>query len=261
VDGFVDIVSNPASRISHIIDLAASANHPHAYGIWREALQISEEHGKDQAYVELAQRLVWLNAELDEFVAYFEAVPNFPKPYFMDAVAPVRAAISPRMLSGNQSQLRQLLGDAPRVTFRLLGQQMPSDGAPVDATELDDLLQLVAQLRAAIETSSLSARLRLMIERQLRLLVRAIDAYPIRGSRAFQDSFNDMSGELMSFVFDVEQGKDAEAVDAATSKEVGLMFLAAKKIRDIAAKIEKIRPYLQLATDTLKLVHEAKSSG
>lgn len=257
----VESLSNPASRISKIIDLAAASPLPHVYSVWRDVFNIPEEFGKNEAYVEVSQRLIWLNTELDEFVAYFDGLPNFPKPYFHEAAGQVRTAISPRLLSSASTHIGQQLTDGTRVTFRLLSQQMPSDGAPVDADELEELLNLIAQLRAALEHSSLSLRLRLLIERQLRLLMRAVDAYPIRGSRAFQDSFSDMSGELMAFLIEAKEDSTGEASAALQTKEVSILFNAASKLRTIAAKIGNLRPYVQLAADTVKLIHELKHGG
>jgi hypothetical protein len=229
---------NPASRLHAILRTAAGHAKKQSGALhwaWVFGIPTGDVHTINY---EVAQRLVWIGSELDVLVAYLRDVRNYPERGYVDIRNGILNATSPQLIGHQADNIRgfltpQLLAALEQISFNL-----PEEEATIDAEQLEVFIGLLEKLTEAVESAPVGSLLNGLLNRHIRLLRRALDAYPIWGVRAFSDSLRDAAGDLY-VIADSAAPKGESDGDRSLRHQVTTIWAAVYRVVESAEKMRK----------------------
>jgi len=234
-------MKNSAARLHSILQAAASAAGKRTVtDLWVDVFQIDASKYAN-VQMEVAQRLIWLSAEAEALVAYLRDDRKQPE----KAYAPIHNAVwhagSMTLLAAQPGSVQQRITPDVLATLFSHSLYLPDEEVAISKENLEMLEQLLTSLESLAKDASIGAYLDDVLKRHIRLLRRAIDAYPIWGIRAFADSLRDALGDLfMVGEYQKRGGANASPSNAEQSVYEQLCGLW-RKVSTVAGEVDKVR--------------------
>lgn len=123
-------------------------------------------------------------------------------------------------------QQHHALFQASLPLLRIFGEGLPDEGASISPDDLLGLQNAIDNFREDIERSSLSGFLGLFVYQQLAIIERAIQDYPLAGTKAFRTATKD-------FIF--HQAENSDVAKQVGQTEQGTRLKAIwQKVRDLS---------------------------
>jgi hypothetical protein len=237
---------NSARRLFEIAEAAQKCQATQVPLLWASVFAIDvEDVAHKELVVEVASRLVWINEEIDLMLAHFRAIPDFAHDLYEEPARHLRAAASPMLLSNTPEHVKKQIKIDVTRELKHLAQSMPSEESKLSGQDIQSFEQHLEQMRAALTEAKLDPLLRAVIFRHIRLMQRAIDAYPVFGVRAFEDALKDALGEL--WIVEKKFAQAESEVDQRALKETRLSWAS------VAQKIDTVQKFADLALAAGKL--------
>jgi len=236
---------NSAYRLSVIASRALKSGHAESFRVWVHAFGINDQDAQIKSLgVVVAERLIWANEELDRLEAHLRSEPEYQELYDRP-IRLFRQVASPLLLGQSSQHITTFLTEDVVRDFKHMNRAMEVTEVRLTEEDLSAFEQQLETIRATL-VANIDERLRAIIERHLKLMQRAIDAYPVFGARAFDDALKDsfLGLGLANREFsESEKEADRTAVKSAMDSWKG-----------IREKIETVRAAAGLALAFGKLV-------
>jgi hypothetical protein len=225
---------NSASRLYSIFSqLTGHADNVQVLAGWVITFSIAESTPKRQA-LEVARRLDAMAREL-ELVRFWMSKANYSTNLYESTIASLEEATSPMILPHTWNTVRQYITPQNRIALQFCGEILPSEENLIGKAELDEIFNLIQDLRSAAASEGIPGGLRALIIHHIELIERALNEYPISGSKALREAAQTGLGELIEAKELVEENKQAPEVAklARAWKKVG-------EVADLAIKADKL---------------------
>ncbi len=186
---------NPASRLYRILDEgAALPDNMAGLKAWALLFHMEEPY-EVKLSIDVAERLLWLNQELDLLRALLRDSGSEEE---SDAVVlgHLEQALSPVYLATNWESVRQFLSADTLNPLESWTEVLPESEIPIKQEELDGIVAEAAELEKLVDSLPLAHELRFLISEHIKLIRKAIAGYSIIGVRALQAGVFFAFGEL-----------------------------------------------------------------
>lgn len=230
-------IQNSAARIFEIASKASSSQAKGAVELWTGVFRISkaEPHA---LMMEVSQRLIWLDSELNTLVEFLATERNYPKQGYSIIQTGIRNATAPHLLAHQGDNVRQHLKPEVMASLYQIALNLPDEEELISQEQLTAFEEVLEALSVKLSTPDIGPFLSGVLRRHIRLLRRALDAYPIWGIRAFSDSLRDALGDL--FIVEQRQ-KNGDTVSDADKSVIEDLKSAWQNVSTVVTEVDKLK--------------------
>jgi len=201
--------SNPAKRILRLVEqIAHKPEGTPSAVIWAEAFGLDTKQAEHDPH-EVLSKLMLLREEIDlaeKLMADTQFSKGLYEPYFKR----VRSTISFNNISASWGNFKKNLQADTQLALRYCSEILPPE-SEVSINELQNVLDAAHRLREEIEQSELTPVVRDFLLKQLAIIEKGIQDYPIRGGlsikSAFKEGFADCIARADAFPTETNQAE------------------------------------------------------
>lgn len=234
---------NAAARMYLLLDMARRSQGKTAVELWGDVFRFPKMDAHKMT-MEVAQRLIWMDVELSSLIEILRTEKGYPEDGYSVVQNGVRSAISPRLLASQGDHVRQHLKPEVLASLYQMALNISDEESAVSSEHIAELEEIVRDLSQRLDEGDTGPFLSAILRRHIRLLQRAVDAYPILGVRAFYESLRDAVGDLYELYRNEEQ---SESTRGDTKGVVGALAIAWRRVSTIAAEADKVHKVYALA--------------
>lgn len=234
---------NSASRLHSIIRQASQTQKKSALQLWGDIFLLQVED-KQELMLRVAERLVWVNNELDVLVDYLKNKMNYPANGYALVQSSIRNATSPQLLGHQSDHISQHLKPEVVASLWQMALNVPNEEEVIDSEQLSSFQVMIDDLNEMVDRNEVGEFLNKVIRRHVLLLQRAIDAYPIWGVRAFSDSLRDALGDL----FLMNESRKEQADSSATASVFERLRSTWARVGVVVTEVDKVKKVAALAS-------------
>lgn len=242
--------SNPARRILQLVkQIAGKPEGKPSTVIWAEAFGLDTKQAEHDPH-EVLSKLMLLREEIDLAEKLMADTPfsaGLYKPYFDR----VRSTISLSNISASWGNFNKNLQAETQLALRYCSEILPPE-PDVSIGELQNILDAARRLREEIGQSELNSVVREFLLKQLTIIEKSIQDYPIRGGvsikNAFKEGFADCIALADAFPKETNQAEISKIGKIWRDlRSAGKEFVEADRIAaSLAGLAEKGRALLDL---------------
>lgn len=199
--------SNSATRISALIKKAKALNPQSATSvIWAQVFGLDENVAQSDPH-ELQTHLKLVREEIDLLERQMSET-KFSKCLYEVYLQNVRSMVSVSNLGAQWASYNHYAGNDTLLALDFCAEIIETEEL-VNLEELQQILDLVRDLRTEIGSSNISSSHRSFLLHQLEIIERGIKDYPIKGTASLKKAFKDGITESIS-VLDLNEEAEAE---------------------------------------------------
>lgn len=233
---------NSAARIHSIVLKATQVQGKTAVQLWADVFGLVDENPR-VLMIEVAQRLVWLDSELNALVEYLKTERNYPEQGYLAVQSGVRNAASPHLLGSQRDNIIAHLRPDVVASLYQMALNLPDEEERIAPEQFSKFEGILNDLAASLSDTEIGDFLSGVLRRHIRLLRRALDAYPIWGVRAFSDSLRDALGDLFCIQEIERSGGEISAKGMSTVNTLKSLW---KSVGSIVAEVDKVKKLVTL---------------
>lgn len=236
---------NSAARLFRVLDQAKLVPHSSpAVDGWVKLLDVNKEHPlkRVMAVSALTQAM---HQELQFAVAGLQKL-NFPPNLYDASFSNIENSVSPLVFGLTWVHVLQYLTPETLTALAYCAQILPDEESQISKEEIVGIQTCLAELKESLVDSSLSERLRLLIEHHVALIEQALFEYPISGAMALREAGRTALGEMIEVRVEILEAKDHPA-----TYKLEKTWKTVNSAADIALKAEKLAQLGQRAWDAL----------
>lgn len=233
---------NSAVRLHSIVMKATKVQSKSALELWSEVFGLAAI-SPQALMIEAAQRLVWVDSELNALITFLKTKKNYPEQGYLSVQSGIRNAASPHLLGSLREHVVQHLKPDVVASLYQMALNLPDEEERIAPEELSAFENVLNELASRLSEPEIGAFLSGVLHRHIRLLRRALDAYPIWGVRAFSDSLRDALGDLFLIQELERSGDDISAEARSTVLTLKSLW---KKVGSVVTEVDKAKKLVTL---------------
>jgi len=224
---------NPAKRISRLVQLVApKPDGTSSAVVWAEAFGLDAKRAEHDPQ-EVLSWLMVLREEIDLTEKLMSSTP-FSKGLYEPYLKRVRSTISLSNISASWGTFKKSLQADTQLALRYCAEILPEE-PEVSVEELQHVLDAVHRLREEIEKSDFAPAVRDFLVKQLAIIEKGIQDYPIRGGvsikNAFKEGFADCIAHADAFPAEADRAEISKIGRVwGALKSAGKEFVEADRI-------------------------------
>lgn len=188
--------NNAASRLYRLLEQGASLpDNTATLKAWASVFRMEEPYGV-QLSIDVSERLLWLNQELEileqQLAAFKPEDANRA-----EALTHIGQALSPVYLPTNWDNVKQFLSAETLNSLANWIEILSEDERSIQQEELEAIRVQTQELEPLLGSSTLDEKLKLLVSRQVKSIRKALDGYSIIGTRALKAAAFSALGELI----------------------------------------------------------------
>ena len=237
---------NSASRILTLLNQVLSLpNEMVVAEAWAKTFDIVETN-TNKKYSLVSERLGWMRREV-EILSTQMTNTNISPELYNDPLTRIEHALSIMILGGRTEQVKQYLGRETIVALSFCADILSDEESEISTNNLTEIREKVEELRASLNESSISLRLRQLLQHHIDLIEHALAEYPISGAKALREAARTGLGEIIEIKDEVKQGSDSLPIG-----KLAAVWKKFNEVADNALKAEKIARLGQKAWEVIE---------
>jgi hypothetical protein len=240
--------TNSAKRVLKLMEDMARQNPRLAtVDVWASVLGIDAAGANNDPH-KIQLRLNAVREEVD-LIEQQMSETKFSKDLYVPYLDRVRKTVSVTNISASWENYANNLSPDTLLALRYCSEELVSE-PEISFDELTELLEKVNALRLEIDSAPLSRPVRDFLLRQISIIERCIQDYPIRGAQSFRQAFHE--GATVTASNDIEPATNEEKAEAA---KVAWLWTGLGKAAKTVVATDK------LATAFMHLVEKGHAAG
>jgi uncharacterized phage infection (PIP) family protein YhgE len=225
---------NSASRLHSLLEQVLSEpDSTQVLEVWAKLFAINESNVNLKAAL-VSEHLRWMYRELDLISNQMQKL-NYSENLYTSAISNIEYAISAMILPTTWNVAKQYIRPEYLKSLEFCSEILPDEESQISQDELDNIQELIIDLRSSLSNSTLPPRLLALIKHHIELIERALAEYPISGAIALREAARTGLGEIIEIKDEVSASQDAPEIS-----KLGELWNTVNKYADAALKIEGI---------------------
>lgn len=218
---------------------------------WSDVLQVEEDDGHSRAHL-VAEALSLLRDELNVVENEMTAL-GFSDDLYLPYLRRCRSALNISNMQASWSSPKAQIKDDTLLSLRLCSELMEDEEVELDEEELNEIVQMVHELRALMENSDLSTEMRVRVRKHLDMISSIVQKTPLVGASALRDGFREGVREIVEDEREIVENSQNEIVAGTVKawgcvRKAGGAFVEADKVTRATLSV------LQRGGDALRLI-------
>lgn len=232
---------NSASRLNTLLtSVTAHPENTQTLEVWAKLFHVEGLTPNKKAAV-VSERLNVMHHEL-ELVREQMQEAGFSEDLYLPSVSRLENALSNILLPASWNNVRQYLTPETFLALSYCGEILPDEETQIDSEELSEIRTQVEVLLASLADSKLPRRLHKLIERHTKLILNALEEYPISGAKVLREVTRTALGEIIEIKEIITENRESPEIS-----KLGKIWKKLNQVVDSAEKAEKIIQLTQKA--------------